>query len=45
MLSVTLVNFTATSQSALHLGQTATKPDKVNICLCDVNERLIMMWL
>jgi len=27
------------------MGQTATKPDKVNILLCDINERLIMMWL
>jgi len=26
------------------MGQTATKPDKVNILLCDINVRLIMMW-
>jgi len=32
--------------SIFYLGQTAaTKPDKVNILLCDINERLIVMWL
>ena len=28
-----------------HMGHAATKPDKVNILLCDINEGLIMMWL
>ena len=27
----------------LYTGHAATKPDKVNILLCDINERL--MWL
>jgi len=27
------------------MGHAATKPDKVNILLCDINKRLIMMWL
>ena len=26
------------------MGHAATKPDKVNILLCDINKRLIMMW-
>ena len=27
----------------IHMGHTATKPDKVNILLCDINERLIIV--
>ena len=29
----------------INMGHAATKPDKVNILLCDMNERLIVMWL
>jgi len=29
--------------SAQYVGHAATKPDEVNILLCDINKRLIMM--
>jgi hypothetical protein len=34
-----------TENNFFYMGHTATKPDKVNILLCDMNERLIVMWL